>query len=176
VARPEPAQLVSVARVSSAHGIRGELKVRLHWEGSEALHSGSPLWIGGSAQEASEVTLQRVRPGGRGTWIVAIEGLRDRSAAERMRGLEFFVDSVDLPEPEEDEFYYRDLEGLRVLSTTGAALGTVERIFATGANDVLVIRQGERELLLPFIDDVVVEVDQEGRRLVVEPLEGMLEG
>lgn len=170
-----PAQLVSVAKVAAAHGIRGELKVRLHWQGSDALHAGAPLWIGFTPEAATPFVPLHVRPGGGGNWIVALDGLTDRTGAERLRGQELFLDEAALAEPEEGEFYYRDLEGLAVVTVAGVQLGTVEHIFATGANDVLVVRQGGRELLLPFIDDVVVEVDQEAGRIIVEPLEGLLE-
>jgi 16S rRNA processing protein RimM len=87
--------------------------------------------------------------------IVKLSGVCDRDQASALVGSEIAVHRRDLPEPEADRFYWSDLEGLTVRTLDGQSLGRVERLFETGANDVLVVR-GERERLLPFAYGTVV--------------------
>jgi 16S rRNA processing protein RimM len=86
----------------------------------------------------------------------------------RWIGADIRVDRALLPKPKPGEFYWIDLEGLRVRTTEGVELGTVSHLFATAANDVMVVK-GERERLIPFIRDrFVTEVDIDGGTLVVD--------
>jgi 16S rRNA processing protein RimM len=90
-------------------------------------------------------------------------------------GARVLVLQADLPPPGDDEFYYHELEGFAVATTDGQALGSIVETFATGANDVWVVRDGRREYLIPVIADVVRSIDRDGRRIVIEPIPGLLE-
>ena len=91
--------------------------------------------------------------------VATLPGCEDRDAAEAMRGTEIWVPREVLPPPAPGEYYWVDLEGLRVRNTDGADFGVVSHLFSTGANDVLVAR-GERERMIPFLlPDYVVSVD-----------------
>ncbi|EEF93665.1 16S rRNA processing protein RimM, partial [Catenibacterium mitsuokai DSM 15897] len=93
----------------------------------------------------------------------------DREAVEALHGTEIYVPRSALPPPREGEFYWVDLEGLDVVTTEGVALGKVSHLFATGANDVLVARDDERERMIPFvIPQYVLSVDFEARRVTVD--------
>jgi len=85
------------------------------------------------------------------------------------------VRAADLPPPAADEFYYHEVEGFRVETTDGTYLGTVDETFSTGLNDVLVVRNADREHLIPVITDVIRAVDRNDRRIVIEPMPGLLE-
>src|SRR5690606_33020926 len=82
--------------------------------------------------------------------VIQLPGVEDRDAAESLRGAEIFVPRGALPPPAPGEYYWVDLEGLRVRNTDGADFGVVSHLFSTGANDVLVAR-GERERMIPFL-------------------------
>ena len=84
-----------------------------------------------------------------------------------MRGTEVWVPRSTLPPPKPGEYYWVDLEGLRVANVEGVDFGTVSHLFSTGANDVLVVK-GDRERLIPFIEQVIREVDLPGRSIRVE--------
>lgn len=100
--------------------------------------------------------------------IAKLEGVNDCNQAEALAGAEIAVASSQLPTLAQGEFYWRDLIGMQVLTTEGVALGTVDHLMETGANDVLVI-QGERERLVPFImDQFVLAVDLVERRITVD--------
>ena len=95
-------------------------------------------------------------------------GVEDRDAAEALRGTEVWVPRSVLPPPSPGEYYWVDLEGLRVVNTEGVDFGTVSHLFATGANDVLVAR-GERERMIPFLEpDYIRSVDFEAGLVTVE--------
>ena len=88
--------------------------------------------------------------------------IEDREGAARFVGSEVWVRRSALPKPKHGEYYWADLEGLEVVTVEGAMLGRVSHLVATGANDVLVAKDGKRERLIPFVlDDYVKEVDFE---------------
>ena len=100
--------------------------------------------------------------------LVRLEGIADRDAAAALRGSEVSLWRSQLPALEEGEYYWSDLEGLGVVTMDGAFLGVVERLFETGANDVMVVR-GERERLIPFVmDEVVRRIDLAAARIEVD--------
>jgi 16S rRNA processing protein RimM len=113
-------------------------------------------WLGNSERwEEQEVTQSRVH----GAAILAqLAGCEDRDTAAALRGKRVAVPRSALPAAGENEYYWTDLLGLKVANVPGEELGVVVRILETGANDVLVV-SGERERLIPFIAEVLREVD-----------------
>ena len=104
-----------------------------------------------------------------------LEGITDANLAEPLRGKNVFADEADLPPPAENEFYFRDVIGCEVVLLDGRRIGIVEEIIATGANDVFVVRGDGKEVLVPAIEDVVKEIDVEGRRVVIDAVPGLLD-
>ena len=101
--------------------------------------------------------------------LVKLAGVEDRDLAQSLRGCEVAVWHSQLPQLEKDEYYWSDLEGLNVVTVDGQSLGIVQRVFATGANDVLVVSDGEQERLIPYLpDSVVLKVDLEAACLEVD--------
>ena len=159
MAVPEKAGQLVVGRIGGLFGVRGWVKVFSYTEPRDNILSYSPwlLHIGGEWVTAKPV-------GGRihGKGLVAqIEGYDDRDAAATLLGCDIAINRSQLPAAGQDEIYWADLVGLRVVTLEGVELGVVDHLFETGANDVLVLK-GERERLLPYIDQVVHEVDLAG--------------
>ncbi len=152
-------RLIAVGRLHGAFGVRGEIKLESHTDPDLAIARYRP-WIlrdarGGERQIEEGM---RVRHGGKGL-IVTLPGVADRDAADALRGTEVFVPRSALPPPAPGEYYWVDLEGLRVVNLEGVDFGTVSHLFDTGANLVLVA-VGERERLIPFVQpDYVCSVD-----------------
>jgi 16S rRNA processing protein RimM len=111
--------------------------------------------------------------GSGGFAILALEGIDTMESAEALKGKNVFVPRDQLPEMEPGSFYASDLEGLTVVTARGQVLGVLEEIFDNGAHDIYVVRDETREILLPVVDGVVVEVDMDAGRMVVEPPEGL---
>ena len=102
------------------------------------------------------------------TVIVRIDGCDDRDQAAKLIGTEIGVPREELPETTGDQYYWSDLEGLRVVNRDGTELGKVNYLLETGANDVMVLK-GETERLIPFVmDKVVINVDLDEGRIEVD--------
>ena len=99
--------------------------------------------------------------------VAKLEGCDDRDAAALYRGRNIAIARSDFPAAGENEFYWADLVGLKVVNGEGVDLGSIIRIFKTGANDVLVV-EGDRERLIPFTEQVVQQVDIAGRMMRVD--------
>ena len=145
----DPARLITLGRIVGLFGVRGWVKVFSETARRDDILRYSPWYLDGHPRRP--VTGQRHGKG----LIVQLEGCDDRDAAAALVGTAIAVRRDQLPPPEADELYWADLEGLRVVTTKGVELGVVERLFETGANDVMVV-QGERERLIPFLWDHVV--------------------
>jgi len=101
--------------------------------------------------------------------LVELQGLADRDAAAAMKGHQIAVDRALLPALPAGRFYWTDLEGLFVRTPDGRALGVVDHLFDSGAHPILVTQEGERQRLIPFVwERVVQSVDLETRQIVVE--------
>jgi 16S rRNA processing protein RimM len=156
---------VCVAAVATAHGIRGALKLRCFTERPEDAAAYGPVYD----QSGKRLFSLNVIGQSRGGILVEVDGVRDRNAAEALRGLELFVPRAVLPELAEDEFYHADLEGLDVRGADGQRLGVVRALSNFGAGDILEVQADDgRTFSLPFDQATVTTVDLE-RGLVVEP-------
>ncbi len=164
--RREPrAGWVAVGRVLGAHGTKGALRVESLSDVPGRFAPGAAVWL-----QAVRRVIQSASAG-RGALILKLEGIDDRASAERMRGEVLEVPETERPPLPPGAYYTDDLIGLRVVDPEGRLLGTLEEVVETGANDVYVVRGPRGELLLPAVDDVVLEVDLEGKRMVARPLE-----
>lgn len=154
----EGQRFVTLGRIAGAHGIQGWVKVRSDTSPRDNIVRYSPwLLMRAGRREAWPVRSGRVQ----GKSVVAkLAGCDDRDTAESLAGAEILVPRSRLPRTTEPgEFYWADLVGLEVETVGGVALGRIESLFETGANDVIVV-QGERERLIPYIwEQVVCEVD-----------------
>ena len=110
-------------------------------------------------------------PSRKGTVTVKLEGVYTRQAAERLRGAVLCIRAEESPPLPEGEYYLHQIIGLKVVTTDGRVLGEVEEVIRTGANDVYVAG----EYMIPAISQVVREIDLAGKRIVVEPMPGMIE-
>ncbi|HET7675232.1 MAG TPA: ribosome maturation factor RimM [Gammaproteobacteria bacterium] len=155
---------IVLGRLSGLYGVRGAFKVFSYTEPRAAICDYS-RWLLRGADGWHEVRLIEGREHGR-TVVARLEGIDDRDAAAALLGTDVAVPREALAPAEPGCFYWADLVGLAVVTTDGITLGRVERLFATGANDVMVVAGG-RERWLPFVmDSVVRKVDFE--RCVIE--------
>jgi 16S rRNA processing protein RimM len=171
--RPAPAT-VAVADVIAAHGLRGLVRVRPYQPPAPSLAPGRTVLIE-RAGERRPARVMRVVPHGRRRLLVSLDGVGDRTAAEALAGARILVRTEDLPAPEPGEFYYHEVLDFAVVTTAGTPLGRIAETFSTGLHDVWVVRDEGREVLLPVIADVVRTIDRAARRVLVDPLPGLLD-
>ena len=151
---------VTLAAVSGAHGVAGEVRLKLFGEGIASLKA-HRAFNGGA------LTLTMLRDDGKGGAIARFAEVADRSAAEALRGTALSVPRSALPPLAEGEYYHADLIGLAAVSTTGAPLGTCVAVENYGAGDLLEIeRTGGARFMVPMRLEAVPEWD--GERLIVD--------
>ena len=142
-------RMLTVGRLHGAFGVRGEVKLESFTDPLRAIAKYQPWTLRDARGNERVCEDVRVREGGKGL-IATLPGIEDKDAADALRGTEVLVLRSALPPPAEGEYYWVDLEGLRVVNLEGADFGTVSHLFPTGANDVMVV-QGERERMIPFV-------------------------
>jgi 16S rRNA processing protein RimM len=151
-----PDELTVMGHVGVPFGVRGWVKVHAYTEHSDSLLDYPVWWLGRSGQwREYEVLGCEEHPK---ALIAHLAGSNDREAAIALRGCEIAVPKSSLPPAAANEYYWADLIGLEVVNAEQQSLGRVTGLLETGANDVLVV-QGERERLIPFVAQVVLEVD-----------------
>jgi 16S rRNA processing protein RimM len=151
---------ITLAAVAGAHGVKGEVRLKLFSDSAESLSRQEKLYVGGV-----ERRLLSIR-GGK-TAVARFEGVDDRSAAEALRGSLVEIDRSALPPLEEGEYYYADLIGLLCLDRDGNAVGDVVAVENYGAGDLLEIElDGGRRSLIPFTPGIA---DLEDGRIVLDP-------
>jgi len=160
-------KLLVLGKIVGLYGIEGWVKIESYSEPRLRIFKYSP-WFVGSADIGVEYAGARGRSQGKGV-VAHLPGVDSRDAAAALVGAEIRILRSALPKPKPGEYYWVDLEGLDVVNLEGSAFGKVDHVFSTGANDVLVVRDGERERLVPFvIDEFVKQVDVDGGRILVD--------
>lgn len=157
--------MVVMGRIVAPYGIKGWVKIQPYTETLDSLFDYEHWWLsekGGWREGAVEDA--KIHGG-----VIAAKfvGVEDRDQALALKGREVGVPREDFPEADEDEYYWSDLVGLKVRNQQDVELGVIGSLFETGANDVMVV-EGERERLIPFVGQVVLEVDLEAGTMLVD--------
>ncbi|GAB3268905.1 ribosome maturation factor RimM [Chitinimonas naiadis] len=152
--------------VAGAFGIRGWVKVVADTQYADSLLDYDTWWLGRNGDwRAYKVEESQSQPK---ALNVRLAGIDDRDVAFAMKGMTIAVPRSQMPDADEGEYYWADLIGLAVVNLQGESLGVVDSLLSTGANDVLVVKDGQTERLLPFVGAVIVEVDQSARVIKVD--------
>ncbi len=164
---------VLIGKITKAHGLKGEVKI--------SSFSGQPqnikqyrqlVLISEQGEITAPFTVASSRAGNKEA-IVVIEGITDRNHAEDLCGYGVLVRKDELPQLHGDEFYLHELEGLRVTCEDGHYLGRVHSFLDNGAQDILVVREGKNEFLIPLIPSMIVERNKEG--MIIAPPPGLID-
>lgn len=161
---------MSVGDIVGAHGVRGEVKVVPHTDFPERLADLPWVYVVAPDGSTTRTRIEGIRPH-KNVLLVRLHDVSDRTAAERLRGCALRIERSMAASLSEDEYFVQDIIGLTVVTTSGEEVGPVTDVLRTGANDVYVTRRG----LIPAVKDVVREVDPERGKIVIEPMEGMLQ-
>lgn len=166
--------LIPVGKLIATHGIRGMLKLHSFSGSVESLQDCSSVILRSREGGLSRCELKNA-PLRSGKFLIGFKGVDSIDQAEALVGSEVCLLRSQLPEPEEDEYYWCDLIGLEVATVEGMELGVIEEIFEAGSCDIYVVRGSGREYLIPAIASVISSVDLEGGRMLITPLEGLLD-
>ena len=157
--------LVELGVITSAHGIKGAVKVKTFTQEPENLLAYGPL----QDQNGLVYAMRILEVKTTNSLVVQIEGISNRNAAEALQGVYLYGQRDHLPPPEEDEFYHDDLIGMSAETSEGSLLGIVKSVFNFGAGDILNIRaQNGQEFFVPFRKEAVPFINLSQKRLIVE--------
>lgn len=154
-----------MGRIAAPFGVKGWVKLQPYSEDPGTLMD-FESWRVGRGEQYRQFSVEAVQDHGNAL-VAKLVGIDDRDAAYALRGQEVSVERADLPPPEDNEFYWSDLVGLRAINREGVELGKVDSLMETGAHDVLVIK-GTRAHLVPFVAAFVGKVDLAGGTVEVD--------
>ena len=168
----DQAEHIIVGRIDAPYGVKGWVKIFSFTDPIERILEYSPWQVSRRGKVEKIVVAEGMKQGRR---LVALpEGYEDRSQAELLNGADIWIEKGQLPELEQGEHYWHELEGLNVVNLQGDDLGIVDHLVETGSNDVMVVRAtgssiDDRERLIPWVEDQVVKsVDKVEKRILVD--------
>ncbi|WP_430785975.1 ribosome maturation factor RimM [Virgibacillus flavescens] len=168
-------KMYNVGKIVNTHGIKGEVKVHRISDFDERFEVGETLLLERESDQPLqlEISSHRIH---KGFDLLTFKGLNNINEVEHFKGSYLKITEDQLTDLEENEFYYHEIIGCNVFNDKQEKLGIIKEILSPGANDVWVIKQEKgKDLLIPYIDDVVKEIDINEKKIVIEPLEGLLD-
>lgn len=166
--------LVLLGKVVGTHGIKGQLRVAPFSGESETFLALDRVILKDASGKEETYAVSAAAAHGRKI-LLTLKGMGDINQAQHLVGREIYVQRSQLPPLAEDEFYWFDLIGLRVVTDEGLELGRLENIMETGSNDVYLVRAEGKEYLIPAIEEVVKAIDLDAGVMTISPLEGLLD-
>lgn len=165
--------LIAYGKVIKPHGLSGEVKV-LPFSGEfSSFKNFNNLYISLEINNPTKFTISRSR-NQKGNIIVKLEGIDTIDDAERLKSLMVFIDKKELPEKEDDEYYWFELIGMEVFNNEDKLIGKVKDIIDNTAQPILVINNDSEEYLVPFVEKFVEDIDLTNSKIVINPIEGLI--
>lgn len=156
-------------KVVNTHGLHGEVKVLPYTDSADFFKGIKKVF----KKDGTPLTILSYRPQ-KGALLFRFREIDTVEKAETIRNQELFVSREDAPPLPDGRYYIVDILGLRVVCDDGRTLGKVTEVLQTGKNDVYVVR-GEKEYLIPVIDEVVLDTDIAAGQILIKPLKGLLD-
>ncbi len=161
---------IKIGKIVNAVGLKGEVKVYNYSDSIDIYETTEAMYV-----EDRLTAIENVRPQ-KNMVILKLAGTDDRNAAEALKGKELYITEDDLPELPEGQFYIRDLIGMSVIEEDGTVLGHVSDVLQNTAQNIFEVeRENGKKLLIPKVDQFVLNIDAEKRNITVRLLEGMLD-
>ncbi|MGY0691533.1 ribosome maturation factor RimM [Virgibacillus sp. FSP13] len=168
-------EFFNVGKVVNTHGIRGEVKAIRISDFAERFAIGETLYVVMEKEDPLPVVIDGHRTH-KGFDLIHFKGLDNINDVEHFKGAQLKITEAQLTDLDENEYYYHEIIGCDVYTTEGKMLGTIKEILAPGANDIWVVKRPQgKDLLIPYIEDVVKQIDIEANKVVIEPMEGLLD-
>ncbi len=167
-------ELIAIGLVTRPVGVRGEVRIQPLTFSVERFRALSSVQVGRTAAQAEGRRLLRARAQGDGV-VLNLEGVETREQADALRGMFIFVASDDSVPPPAGSYRVDDIIGSTVVLPSGRAVGTVADVLVLPGNDVWVVRDGDREYLVPAVKELILSVDVMSRRIAVAELDGLFE-
>jgi 16S rRNA processing protein RimM len=170
----DTSRFVEIGRIKGAHGVHGMLKIKPYNSETNLFDAKRVVYLQRAGQFVP-LKVSQSAPGPKGL-RVALEGVTTREQAQSLFDAPLFIPREEFPQLDDGEFYLDDLVGMEIVDAdTGCVYGKATGLLETGANEVLEVRDGDKEILIPIIDGVIDEVDLDAQRATVRLPEGLLD-
>jgi 16S rRNA processing protein RimM len=168
-------RLVPVGKIVACHGVRGFVRMAcFNRPPSAPVAAARAFHLERAGEQPQPYPVELIRPRPHDV-LVKFAGMENRTVAERVVGMVASLPETALPALGPGEFYYYEIVGFRVRTAQGVDIGTVVETFDTGSHDVWIVRNADREFLIPVIADVVRRIDRQTATVTIEPLDGLLD-
>jgi 16S rRNA processing protein RimM len=161
---------IKIGKIVNAVGLKGEVKVYNYSDSCDSYENLPQMYVGDELKDIESFRLQK------NMVILKLSGINNRDDAERAKGKELFITEADLPELPEGQYYVRDLLGMDVILDSGESLGKITDVIQNSAQDIFEVeRQDGSKVLIPRVDQFVLNIDADKRVITVRLIEGMLD-
>jgi len=168
-----PGSLIVLGKVIRPHGLSGLLRIHSYAASESAFLDAGKVFLRDTSGETNEYTITYVRPH-KNIFLMKLRGLNNFEEAEKHKGADILI-GKDALSRKEGEYFWYELIGLRVYLESGAFVGTLSGILPTGGHDIYVVKAGDKEVLIPAVQDIVKAIELEKGRMVVSDVEGLLD-
>lgn len=162
-----------MGKVLRPHGLKGVLRITLFSGSEKGLLDAKTVFLRTVSEEERKFTVKSVKAH-KNIFLVEMEDLNSEDAAEAFRDADVLI-KMDGLVREEDTFFWHELLGVEVFLESGEFIGVISQILPTGANDIYVVKMADKEFYIPAIFEVIKEVDIKNGKMIISPLEGLLE-
>ncbi len=167
--------MFTIGKIINTHGIKGEVKVKQISDFSERFDLGSTVYVINEQGESVPLLIDGCRTQ-QDLLLLHFKGYDTIESVEVLKGNNLMIEEAQLTELAEHEYYYYEIIGCMVYTMEGEEIGKIESILSPGANDVWVVQTREdKEILIPYIENVVKNIDVQNKRVEIELIEGLIE-
>ena len=159
-------KIITIGRLGAAYGIQGWLHITSFTDPTDNIFEYRKDWLIKTNNQWRPIKITNHKSHGN-AFIVKLPECNDRDTAMQFKGTEIGVKRSALPETNANEYYWDDLIGLTVYTISGESIGTVDYLFETGSNDVIVTK-GEKQHFIPYTDDAIKQVDLEKQAIIID--------
>jgi 16S rRNA processing protein RimM len=166
--------LVLIGKIVGTHGLKGTSKIQPYAESLEIFKSGTALLVSSPDGSENRYEIDWIKPHSRGA-LLALKEITGCDQAKSLIGAELYIEKAELPKLEPGTYYWFDLIGVNVYTSDDRCIGSIDSIIETGANDVYIVKNADKEILIPALESVVRSIDIESKIMRVELPEGLEE-
>ncbi len=165
-------KVISFGQILKPHGIKGELKVLFYNEHSNSLKKNQIVFLRDLNNEIFEYKIEKIFYSFKKNRIKFFD-INTIEEADKLRDYTLNILRSDLPKLNKDEYYLNDLVGYKLIDKSNINYGVVNKVLILPANNVLSVTMEKKEYLIPLIDDVIIEINQEEEKIIIDPIEGL---
>ena len=169
-----PENLLLMGEVIRPHGLEGLLRIKSYAQTEESFLRTGVVFLQKGSAEPHEYTITSVRPH-KNVHLLKLRGVDSLEEAEKLKGARILMGKDSLYPKRRGEYFWHELIGLEVYLNEGEYVGKIKHILRTGSNDIYVVQEGKKEILIPAIYDVIQEIDLTKNRMIISDVEGLLD-